>query len=122
MLKKKILFAEDETDLVKTVSFRLTAVGYEVIKAYDGQKALELARTQNPDLIILDLMLPEMDGYKVCELLKTDSRYSSIPILIFTARTQEKDRRLGQKAGADAYITKPFDSAVLLAKIEELLK
>ena len=122
MAKKKILIVDDEVDLIKTVSFRLEAAGYEIISAYDGQQALELARSQNPDLIILDLMLPKMDGYKVCGLLKADSRYSSIPIMMFTVRAQEDDKRLGEEVGVDDYVTKPFEPETLLLKIEALLK
>ncbi|MFC1646368.1 response regulator transcription factor, partial [Candidatus Omnitrophota bacterium] len=108
--------------LVEMVTMRLEASGYEVISAADGQEALDKARQEKPDLIILDLMLPKMDGYKVCGLLKADVRYNRIPIIIFTARAQESDQKMGEEAGADAYITKPFDSEVLLSKIEVLLK
>lgn len=121
MEKKRILFVDDERDLVETVSFRLEAMGYEVISAYDGMEALTRARGEKPDLIILDLMLPKMDGYKVCGLLKKDARYAKIPIIMFTARATEEDKKLGQELGADAYITKPFEPQVLLAKIEELI-
>lgn len=122
MAKKKILIVEDERQLVEMVKMRLEASGYEVIAAYDGQEGLDLARRQRPDLIILDLMLPKMDGYKVCGLLKKDSRYVKIPILMFTARAQEEDVKLGKEMGADAYITKPFEPQVLLSKIQELVK
>ncbi len=120
--KKRILLVDDEEDLVKTVRFRLEASGYMVILAGDGQQALERARKEEPDLIILDLMLPKMDGYKVCALLKSDVRYSKIPIIMFTARAEESDKQLGREVGADAYITKPFEPQALLAKIGELLK
>lgn len=122
MDKKKILLVDDEKDLVEMVSFRLQASGYEIITAYDGQEALEKAKKEKPDLIILDLMLPKMDGYKVCGLLKTDARYNKIPIIMFTAMAQDSDKQMGQEVGADAYITKPFEPQVLLEKIRELLK
>lgn len=122
MDKKKILLVDDEKDLVKIVKFRLEANDYEVITACDGQEALEKARGEKPDLIILDLMLPKMDGYKVCGLLKKDSRFMRIPIIMFTAKAQEEDMRLGEELGADAYITKPFEPGVLLDKIKELTK
>ncbi|MFH2137503.1 MAG: response regulator [Candidatus Omnitrophota bacterium] len=118
---KKILLVDDEQDIVTVVTARLKANDYEVIVAYDGEAALEMAKTQNPDLIILDLMLPKMDGYKVCGLLKNDVRYSKIPIIMFTARAQEEDVLLGKEMGADDYITKPFDSMVLLEKISLLI-
>lgn len=120
--KKCILLVDDEKDLVETVSFRLQAAGYEVVPAYDGQEALEKARSLKPSLVILDLMLPKMDGYKVCRLLKFDEKYKNIPVLMFTARAQDSDREMGLQVGADAYITKPFEPQVLLDKIKELIK
>lgn len=121
MAKKRLLIVDDETDLAEMIKFRMENNGYEVLLAHDGQAALEMARKENPDLIILDLMLPKMDGYKVCGLLKKDSRYSHIPIIIFSAKGQEDDMKLGRELGADAYITKPFEPQVLLGKINELL-
>lgn len=122
MDKKKILLAEDEKDMVYAVTLQLEASGFETIVADDGQKALEMARREKPDLIILDLMLPKMDGHKVCGLLKMDARYNKIPIIMFTARAQEEDVKLGKEVGADAYITKPFEPEGLLGKIRELLR
>ena len=122
MAKRRILIVDDEKDLVDTLTFRLEANNYEVIAAYDGQEGLDKARKEKPDLIILDLMLPKMDGYKVCAMLKRDQRYMKIPIVMFTARAQESDEKLGKEVGVDAYITKPFEPQVLLGKMEELLK
>ena len=121
-MAKRILLVEDEKDLVKAVTFRLQTNGYEIITAYDGQEGLDKARKEKPDLVILDLMLPKMDGYKVCGLLKSDARYNKIPIIMFTARAQESDKKMGEDVGADVYITKPFEPQALLAKIKELLK
>lgn len=120
MDKKRLLIVDDEVDLAQLIKFRMENNGYDVLLAHDGQSALEMARKERPDLIILDLMLPKMDGYKVCGLLKKDSRYSHIPIIIFTAKGQEDDMKLGQELGADAYIVKPFEPQVLLGKIKEL--
>jgi len=120
--RKKILLVDDEKDLVETLTFRLKANNYEVIPAYDGQDAFDKAKNEKPDIIILDLMLPKMDGYKVCGLLKADARYKDIPIVMFTARAQDSDRKTGEEVGADAYITKPFEPQVLLGKIKELLR
>ena len=120
-MAKRILIIDDEVQLVEMVKMRLEAAGYETISAYDGQEGLEKAKKEKPDLIILDLMLPKMDGYKVCGLLKNDARYSKIPIIMFTARVQEEDMRLGKDLGAEAYVTKPFDPKILLSKIKELL-
>lgn len=117
----KILVVDDEMQLITMVQMRLEANGYEVITANDGQEGLEKAKSENPDLIMLDVMMPKMDGYKVCGLLKKDTRYSKIPVILFTARAQQGDHEVGKEVGADAYITKPFEPPVLLAKIEELL-
>ena len=122
MSKKRILVVDDEAELVKAIEIRLKEAGYEALVAYDGKEGLEKAHKEKPDLIILDLMLPKMDGYKVCGLLKADTRYGKIPIIIFTARAQESDIKMGQEAGADAYMTKPFEYQVLLGKVKELLK
>jgi len=118
---KRILLVDDEPDIIKTVQVRLEKNGYAVITAIDGQDALAKARSENPDLIILDLMLPKLNGYQVCRMLKFDEQYKKIPIIIFTARTQDQDKQTSQEVGADAYISKPFESSVLLEKIETLL-
>ncbi len=119
---KKILIVDDEQDLVEVVKFRLKANGYDVIVAYNGKDGLEKARTQNPALIILDLMLPEIDGYKICRMLKFDKKYKHIPIIIFTARAQEDDKKMGEQTGADAYVTKPFEPDKLISIINEMLE
>jgi len=120
--KKRILVVDDEADLVDMLKMRLEVNNYDVITAYDGQEALDKARKEKPDLIILDLMLPKIDGYKVCRMLKFDEKYKKIPIILFTARAQDSDQKMGKEVGADAYVTKPFEPKVLLGKIEELLK
>ena len=122
MPPNKILMVDDEPEFLEMVKTRLEAGGYEVITASDGQQGLDKAKKEKPDLIILDLMLPKMDGYKVCGFLKKDTRYSRIPIIILSARAQEEDMQLGEELGADAYIIKPFDAAALLGKIKEFLK
>lgn len=113
---------DDEDQLVDVVRIRLEANGYSVISASDGQEGFDKARKYKPDLIILDLMIPKMDGYKVCGLLKNDARYKNIPIIMLTARAQESDRKTGCDVGADYYIMKPFEPQVLLSKIKELLE
>jgi len=118
---KKILLVDDEIQLMSMVQMRLEANGYEVITANDGQEGLEKAQSENPDLVMLDVMMPKMDGYKVCGLLKKDARFNKIPVILFTARAQQSDRDVGGEVGADAYITKPFEPAVLIEKIKELL-
>ena len=119
---KRILVVDDEQDLVVMISKALRYQGYEVITANDGQEGLEKAKTEKPDLIVLDLMLPRINGYKVCGLLKKDTRYAKIPVILFTAKANAEDIELGKKVGADAYITKPYERDALLSKIEELIK
>ncbi|MBI5699555.1 response regulator [Candidatus Saganbacteria bacterium] len=101
---------------------RLNSQGFEVKVEANGMSGLKTARAWKPDLMILDIMLPEMDGYKVARLLKFDEVYKNIPIIMLTARTQDTDRQKGKEAGADAYITKPYEPEELMAKIKELLK
>ncbi|MFH1691967.1 MAG: response regulator [Candidatus Omnitrophota bacterium] len=120
-MAKKILLVDDEDDLVKSVRRRLEANSYEVAVACDGLEALEAARVNVYDLVILDIMLPKMDGLEVCALLKKDARYFGTPIIIFSARSSEADRQMASDAGADAYIVKPFDKSVLMAKVHQLL-
>ncbi|MDP2981171.1 MAG: response regulator [Candidatus Omnitrophota bacterium] len=122
MDKKRILIVDDEEDILSVLKFRLEANNYEALTASDGQEGLNKARTEKPDLIILDLMLPKLDGYKVCRMLKFDESYKAIPIIMFTARVQQKDEELGKEMGADAYVTKPFEPEVLLEKIRQLLR
>lgn len=120
-MNKRILVVDDEVHLVDMVKIRLEAAGYSVICAHDGQEGLDKVKKEKPDLIVLDLMLPKMDGYKVCGLLKKDSRYAKIPIIMFSARAQDEDVALGRELGADAYITKPFEPKVLMDKIKQLI-
>jgi DNA-binding response OmpR family regulator len=121
-MKKRILVVDDEKDIVDLVCARLKAAGYDTITAYDGEEGLEKARTGKPDLIILDLMLPKMDGYAVCLALKSDPNYRDIPIIMFTARYHENDIKMGQEIGADAYVIKPYDANILMANIQALIK
>jgi DNA-binding response OmpR family regulator len=121
MEKKKILVVDDQVDLVKTIQFALELEQYEVLVSYNGEDALNQARRENPDLILLDIMLPKLDGYKVCRLLKFDEQFKHIPILMLTAKTQEKDKILGVETGADEYITKPFDIDELIGKVKAYL-
>jgi DNA-binding response OmpR family regulator len=121
MSPKKILIVDDEVDLVETVRFPLEIEGFDTLVSYNGEDALNQARKEKPDLIILDLMLPKLDGYKVCRLLKFDERYKDIPILMLTAKTQDKDKILGKETGADEYITKPFEMDYLLEKVKSYL-
>ena len=113
----RILIIDDEADLVSVLRFGLEVEGFEVISAGDGEEGLRMAQTQQPTLMLLDLMLPKLDGYKVCRALKFDERYRAIPIFILSARSGEADRKLALEMGADAFITKPYDMKDLVAKI-----
>lgn len=119
--KYKILLVDDEADIVTVIRLRLESSGYEVIVATDGKEALNAARTLKPDLIILDLMLPTMDGFSVARMLKYDARYKSIPIIMLTAKAGLDVRKTGEQVGIDAYLNKPFEAVKLIAKIKELL-
>ncbi len=119
--KKRILVVEDQAAIINMLRMRLEANNYEVITAGDGQEGLEKARKENPSLIILDIMLPKMNGYKVCQLLKADPKHRTIPIIISSGRTPQEIRKVGQEVGADAYVSKPFEAETLLSKIKELL-
>ena len=121
-MAKKILITEDSPTILAITKDALESAGYEVICARDGQEALDKARKEQPNLIVLDLMLPKLDGYKVCRMLKFDEKYKLIPIILLTARTNESDIELGKEVRADAYLTKPFDADLLLAKVKDLLK
>ncbi len=119
--KKTILIADDEPDIVETIKFLVESEGFNCITAFDGEEALNLAKEHKPHLIILDVMMPKINGYKVCRLLKFDAKYKDIPILMVTARTQKEDRLIGQETGADEYITKPFDIESIIEKINAYL-
>lgn len=120
-MNKKILIADDEIDIVETLQFMLEVEGFECITAYNGEDALNLAKRENPDLIILDVMMPKINGYKVSRLLKFDAKYKKIPILMVTARSQEEDKMIGEETGADEYITKPFEITDVVEKVKKYL-
>ena len=118
----KILVVDDEPDAVELVEFNLKNAGFEVVTAADGAQALKKARAALPDLIVLDLMLPEVDGLEVCKLLRRDAATAGIPILMLTAKAAEIDRVLGLELGADDYVTKPFSPRELTLRIKGLLR
>ncbi len=121
MGNKRILVVDDEPQLVELVQMRLEANHYDVITASDGPEGLEKARTAQPDLIVLDIMLPHLNGYEVCTMLKQDTRYRHIPIVMCTAKTQAKDEQTARDCGADAYLRKPFHPEELIETIGHLL-
>jgi len=122
MDKKRVLIVDDEPDIVESVKFSFELENIECLEAYDGEEALLKAKKEKPDLIILDIMLPKIIGYKVARLLKFDESYKHIPIIMLTARTQEKDIKLGEETGADEYVTKPFDMDMLIDLVKKYLR
>lgn len=118
---KKILIVDDEQDIVESLKFVLEGNDYTCYCAYNGEDGLKLAKELMPDLIILDVMMPRINGYKISRLLKFDSKYKDIPILMVTARSQEEDKLIGEETGADEYITKPFDLDEVLQTVNKYL-
>ena len=121
-MKKTVLIADDEADIVETLQFMLESDGFEVLTAYDGEEALNVARRAIPDVILLDVMMPKINGYKVSRLLKFDKKFQDIPILMITARSQEEDKLIGEETGADEYITKPFEISNVIDLINKHLQ
>ena len=122
MAKCKILVIEDEPDILEVIQYNIEREGHKVIACRDGEQGLSRIRTENPDLVILDLMLPGMDGNEVCQQVKADSVTRAIPIIMLTAKSEESDVVLGLGLGADDYITKPFSPRELMARISVTLR
>jgi DNA-binding response OmpR family regulator len=121
-MRKKILVVDDDAELVELVGFNLKQAGYEVGTAGDGVEALKKARSLMPDLIILDVMMPELDGFAVCEILRRDSTTAAIPIIMLTALSSELGRMAGLGSGATDFLSKPFSPRLLVERVEDLLK
>ncbi len=121
MKRNRILVVEDEESLLKLESILLSSKGYSVTGVMDGRSALEEVRANKPDLVILDIMLPEIDGFEVCRQIKEDPSLRHIPVLMLTAKKTSQDMARGEQVGCDAYITKPFKSAKVLDMVQELL-
>jgi two-component system, OmpR family, alkaline phosphatase synthesis response regulator PhoP len=122
MAKEKILIVDDEKDIVKMLDYNFKKEGFRTVLAYDGEDAVALAQKEHPDLVVLDLMLPGIDGLEVCKALKKESKTESIPIIMLTAKTQETDKVIGLELGADDYVTKPFSPRELLARVKAILR
>ena len=118
---KKILIVDDEQDIVETLKFILEAQGYTCFCAYNGEDGLNQATEIMPDLIILDVMMPKINGYKISRLLKYDNKYKNIPIIMVTARSQEQDKLIGEETGVNEYISKPFELDEILAVVKKYL-
>lgn len=121
-MKEKILVVDDEPEAVELVEFNLKQAGYDVTTAADGDEALKKAKASLPALMVLDLMLPEVDGLEVCKLLRRDQTTARIPILMLTAKASELDRVLGLELGADDYVTKPFSPRELVLRVKKILE
>jgi DNA-binding response OmpR family regulator len=119
---KTVLAVDDENDLLELIQYNLEKAGYLVLKARDGPQGLDIAREHRPDLILLDLMLPRMDGWDVCKKLKADAKTSRIPIVMLTAKNEESDKVQGLDLGADDYVTKPFSPRELVARVKAVLR
>lgn len=121
MSSARVLAVDDSPTILEMIQAILVAGGYEVITATDGQEALNAARSEAPDLILLDVMLPKLDGYRVCRLLKFDQKFKSIPIIMLTAKSEEQSVVTGIRTGADQYLTKPIEPERLLSAVAEEL-
>ena len=117
----KILIADDEKDILEVMAKKIKASGYKVITAHDGEAAWEKIQKEDPDVILLDLTMPKMDGFNVCRILKYDKKFQDTPIIMLTARDQDIDKKSGGDVRADAYLTKPYDSKELMNKIKEFI-
>lgn len=122
MKRKSILVVDDEEDILELVKYNLAKNGFDVLCAISGELAVKLAQNQVPDLIVLDLMLPGMDGLEVCRILKSDSKTKHIPIVMLTAKGEESDVITGLELGADDYITKPFGPKILVARVRAVMR
>ena len=121
MAKGKILVVDDEIYIVHILDFSLGMEGYEVVTALDGEQALEKARAEHPDLIVLDIMMPTLDGYATCKMLKSEAATREIPVILLSAKGRNVDQKIGFEVGADDYITKPFSPRKLVERINALL-
>jgi len=121
MAKGKILVVDDEVYIVHILDFSLGMEGYEVVTALDGEQGLEKAFSERPDLIVLDIMMPKLDGYETCKMLKTDERTKDIPVILLSAKGRNIDQKVGFEIGADDYIVKPFSPRKLVERINTIL-
>ena len=121
MAKGKILVVDDEIYIVHILDFSLGMEGYEVVTALDGEQAIEKARSEKPDLIVLDIMMPKLDGYETCKILKGDKDTRDIPVILLSAKGRNVDQKVGFEVGADDYITKPFSPRKLVERINSIL-
>jgi two-component system, OmpR family, alkaline phosphatase synthesis response regulator PhoP len=119
---KKILIVDDEQDIANLVAYNLEKEGYATVKAYDGEAALTMIKTQRPDIVILDLMLPKMNGLDVCKAIRRNPDTAGLPVIMLTAKGDEVDKIIGLEIGADDYMTKPFSVKELIARVRTILR
>ena len=120
-MSRTVLVVEDEANIVDSLSFLMKQAGFEVLVARDGDTAIRMMQSRPADLILLDIMLPRRDGYEVCREIRSNPNWDSVRIVMLTARGHDFDRRKGMRLGADAYITKPFSTRDIVARVQELL-
>lgn len=121
MSKGKILVVDDEINITQILEFSIGSEGYQVITASNGEEAIDVARKEQPNLIILDIMMPKIDGYEACRIIKANPLTKNIPVILLTAKGRDIDKRLGYEVGATDYIIKPFSPTQLIERIQELL-
>lgn len=119
---KRILVVDDERHIVRLVQVNLERAGYEILTAYDGVEALEKVKTESPDMVVLDVMMPRMDGFEVLKNLQADPRYQNIPVIMLTAKAQDADIFKGWASGVSSYLTKPFNPRELLVFVERIFQ
>jgi len=120
-MTKKILIIEDDPNMRKLVKYNLEKEGYAVIPAESGNEGLRLARQEKPDLMVVDVLLPKMDGFTICRMLRYDEKFKHLPIILLTSQVTEKHKSTGKEVGGDVYLTKPYKPEVLLEKVRNLL-
>ena len=121
-MAKKVLVVDDANDIIELIEYRLKTNGYDVIAANTGEAAITKIQKENPDLIIMDVMMPPPNGFQVCRQIKDNPQYRHLPIILLTAKSTESDQFWGMEAGADAYLTKPYNPEELLSRVQELLE
>ena len=121
MFQAKILVVDDEVYILHILDFILGAENYDVITATNGEQALQKVRDEKPDLVVLDIMMPKLDGYETCRIIKSDPKTKLIPVILLTAKGREVDQKLGKEVGASDYITKPFSPSKLIERVQAIL-
>ena len=122
MARAKVLVVDDEEYIQHILNFSFGAEGYEVVTASDGEEGVSKAKDEKPDVIVMDIMMPKMDGYEACKQIKTDPQTKDIPVILLTAKGRDADRKLGSEVGADDYVVKPFSPGRLIERVEGIMK